>query len=110
MFVFFPIAAKRFINHVQKIISMGKLKNIEEKLKKIEERNKKVEADKSWETSYTRRLLLLLFTYLTIGFYLRAIKIPQPWLNAIVPAIAFMLSTLTLPFLKDAWLRYIHKK
>lgn len=86
------------------------LKELKDKIKKIEERNKKVEQDKAWELSHTRRFLLLLFTYLTIGFYLQAIKIPQPWLNAIVPAIAFMLSTLTLPFFKDLWLRYIHRK
>lgn len=81
------------------------MKQIEQRLRKIEDRNRKVEADKAWEVSYTRRLLLLLFTYLTIGFYLQAIKIPQPWLNAIVPAIAFMLSTLTLPFFKKLWSR-----
>lgn len=86
------------------------LKVLEEKIKRIEERNKKVELDKAWEVSYTRRFLLLLFTYLTIGFYLQAIKIPQPWLNAIVPAIAFMLSTLTLPFFKNLLIRHIHKK
>jgi len=86
------------------------LKALEEKIRKIEERNKKVEFDKAWELSGTRRFLLLLFTYLTIGLYLRAINIPQPWLNAIVPAIAFMLSTLTLPFLRNLWLKYINKK
>lgn len=89
---------------------MAALKELEEKIKKIEERNKKVEQDKSWESSYARRFLLLLFTYLTIGFYLQAIKIPQPWLNAIVPATAFMLSTLTLPIFKNIWLDLIHKK
>ncbi|MBS3096527.1 hypothetical protein J4480_03750 [Candidatus Woesearchaeota archaeon] len=83
---------------------------LEEKIRKIEERNKKVEFDKAWELSSTRRFLLLLFTYLTIGLYLQAINIPQPWLNAIVPAIAFMLSTLTLPIFKDLWLRHIYKK
>jgi len=85
---------------------MGKLKTIEEKIKRIEERNKKVEMDKRWELSFTRRFLLLLFTYLTIGFYLQAIKIPMPWLNAIVPATAFMLSTLTLPLFKKLWFKY----
>lgn len=86
------------------------LKALEEKIREIEERNKKVEFDKAWELSSTRRFLLLLFTYLTIGLYLRAISIPQPWLNAIVPAIAFMLSTLTLPFFRNLWLKYINKK
>mgnify|MGYP001610274998 CR=1 FL=1 len=89
---------------------MTNLKDLERRLRQIEDRNKKVESDKGWETSHTRRFLLLLFTYLTIGFYLQAISIPQPWLNAIVPAIAFMLSTLTLPFFKNLWLRYFHRK
>ena len=81
-----------------------KIKILEEKIRKIEERNKKVELDKQWEISYTRRFLLAMFTYLTIGFYLQAIKVPQPWLNSIVPTAAFMLSTLTLPFFKKLWL------
>ena len=71
----------------------------------IKERNKRVELDKSWETSYTRRGLLTLFTYLAIGVYLKVINIEQPWLNAIVPAVAFMLSTLTLPWFKKIWMR-----
>ena len=71
----------------------------------IKERNKKVELDKAWETSYTRRGLLTIFTYLAIGIYLRVINIEQPWLNAIVPAIAFMLSTLTLPWFKKIWIK-----
>lgn len=89
---------------------MSELKEIKDKLRKIELRNKKVEYDKAWETSIARRLLLMGFTYLTIGFYLQAIKIPRPWLNSIVPAIAFMLSTLTLPFFKGVWLNYMNKK
>ena len=53
------------------------MKDIEKRIKNIEERNKKVEIDKQWETSYTRRLLLTLFTYLAIGIYLAVIKIPN---------------------------------
>ena len=89
---------------------MDKLKNLEEKIKKIDERNKKVELDKAWELSYLRRVLLMIFTYLAISFYLQAVKILQPWLNAIVPTVAFMLSTLTLPIFKKLWLKYIYRK
>ena len=88
---------------------MASLKNLETRLKKIEGRNKRVESDKAWEISYTRRILLMLFTYLAIGFYLHAINVPLPWLNAIVPAVAFMLSTLTLPFFRKMWLKYVCK-
>ncbi len=89
---------------------MATLKQLEREIEIIKGRNRRVESDKYWETSYTRRFLLMLFTYLAIGFYLLAIKVPEPWLNAIVPAIAFMLSTLTLPFFKRQWLRYIFRK
>jgi hypothetical protein len=82
-----------------------KLQQIEQKLIEIEQRNKRVELDKAWETSIVRRGLLLVFTYLSIGLYLAAIKIPNPWLNAIVPSLGFLLSTLTLPFLKNLWIR-----
>jgi len=72
--------------------------------------DKRVEADKAWEISYTRRLLLILFTYISIGLYLNAIKIKNPWLNAIVPSVGFLLSTLTLPFFKNLWLKKLKGK
>ena len=81
------------------------MENLEQKIQRIEERNRKVKADKAWETSWARRLLLTAFTYLAIGVYLWAIEISRPWLNAIVPAAAFMLSTLTMPFFKMLWLK-----
>jgi len=80
--------------------------NLEQRVQKIEERNRKVEDDKAWETSWTRRILLILFTYLAIGVYLWAIQIPKPWINAIVPAFAFMISTLTMPFFKKWWMKF----
>ncbi len=89
---------------------MAASKNLETRVKAIEERNARVESDKAWETSYTRRILLVIFTYLAIGFYLSAIGIKSPWLNAIVPAVAFMLSTLTLPVLKKIWLKFYDTK
>lgn len=82
------------------------MENLEERLLKIEERNKKVEVDKAWETSWSRRLLLVLFTYLAVGLYLSSINITRPWLNAIVPSAGFLISTLTMPFFKKIWIKY----
>jgi len=76
---------------------------IENRISAIEERNAKVALDKAWEISWTRRGLLALFTYLSVGAYLAAIKVDQPWLNAIVPTLAFLLSTLTMPFFRRIW-------
>ena len=86
------------------------IKKLEASIKSIEARNKRVEADKSWETSYIRRIILTIFTYLAVALYLRIINIQRPWLNAIVPAVAFMLSTLTMPMFKKLWIKYVYKK
>ena len=81
------------------------MENIEERIQKIEERNTRVEADKKWETSWARRIILMILTYLLIGITLAVIGIAQPWMNAIIPAVAFVISTLTLSFFKKRWVR-----
>lgn len=82
---------------------MTNINDLEERITKIETRNKTVETDKAWETSYTRKIILIIFTYLSIGFYMNAINVSNPWLNAIIPSLGFLLSTLTLPFFKKLW-------
>jgi len=74
-------------------------------IKKIIERNKKVEIDKAWETSFMRRSIIAVLTYLIIVLFLWLIKIRYAWLNALVPTVAFLLSTLSLGFFKKLWLR-----
>ena len=88
---------------------MSDFNQIEQEIFRIKERNRRVEIDKKWETSRFRRLLIIIFTYLAMGFYLSVLRVDRPWLNAIVPALAFMLSTLTLPFFRKAWIKYINK-
>lgn len=88
---------------------MASLENLEKEIDALKARNKRVEADKAWETSFARRGLLIIFTYLAIGFYLYAINIENPWLNAIVPSIGFLLSTLTLPYFKNLWIKFHNK-
>lgn len=85
------------------------IEQLKSEVAKLKERNQRVEEDKLWETSVARKLLLVLFTYLAVGFYLRSIDIPNPWQNAIVPAGAFLLSTLTMPIFKNIWRKYIRK-
>jgi len=84
---------------------MTTIQELEKRISSIEERNRRVEMDKTWEMSWMRRVILMVCTYLAIGFYLHAIKISEAWLNAIVPTIAFFLSTLTLPIVKQYWIR-----
>lgn len=89
---------------------MSTITDLEKEINKLKERNKRVELDKAWETSFTRRIILIIFTYLAIGLYLSAIKIENPWLNAIVPSVGFLLSTLTLPYFKNLWIKFSKNK
>ena len=86
------------------------MKEYIENFEKIKERNKRVEADKAWEISITRRFIIALMTYIIISIYLISINVLNPWLNAIVPTVGFILSTLTLPLFKKFWLNNIYKK
>ena len=79
-------------------------------LEEIKERNRRVEADKAWETSFARKGTIAFFTYLVVVLFLFLIGAPNPWFNAFIPALAYILSTLSLPFLKRYWLRHIYKK
>jgi len=81
------------------------IEELEKRVNVIEERNRRVETDKDWETSWMRRGLLIAFTYLSIWLYLMAIGVIDAWMHAIVPAVGFLLSTLTLPWFKGMWLR-----
>ncbi len=83
-----------------------KIEELEKEIEKLKERNKRVETDKAWETSFTRRGLLIIFTYLAIGLYLSVINVSYPWLNSIVPSIGFLLSTLTLSYFKNLWIKF----
>jgi len=87
---------------------MDKYDKLEKRIVGIEKRNRRVEQDKVWETSYTRLVLLLFFTYMTIALYMKFILNIEPWLNAIIPSLGFLLSTLTLPFFKKLWEKYLY--
>ncbi|MCA9337336.1 hypothetical protein KC951_01355 [Candidatus Saccharibacteria bacterium] len=80
------------------------MKDLEKRLSAIEERNAKVEADKAWETSWTRRIAIAVLTYLVIVAYLHFVIHVEPWLNALVPVAGFLLSTLTISYLKKFWI------
>ncbi len=88
---------------------MMTLPDLEKRVSEIEKRNARVGLDKAWEVSWVRRGLLILFTYLSVGFYMQAIGIVNPWFNAIIPSLGFLLSTLTLPFFKNLWILWTKK-
>ena len=89
---------------------MENIQEINREIEKLKERNKRVEMNKAWELSWTRKLILFSITYLVAGFTLQTLNTYSPWTNALIPSIGFLLSTLTLPILRNLWQKYIHKK
>lgn len=78
---------------------------IQNELKTLKERNNRVEMDKAWETSFARKALLAVLTYLVITSFFLVADLPKPFLNPIVPTVGYILSTLTLPFAKKIWIK-----
>ena len=83
---------------------------LEEEVNKIKERNRRVEREKAWEVSWTRKIMVAVLTYVVVTIFFFYLGAPDPMETAIVPTIAFLLSTLSAPFIKKLWLKYIHEK
>lgn len=79
--------------------------DLEERVAKIEERNKKVEGDKAWENSWTRKILIVSFTYIFAVLYIQVADTTNPWLGAVIPCAGFLLSTQSIDFIKRRWLK-----
>lgn len=78
--------------------------DLEKEIKKIQERNKRVELDKAWETSCTRRICIMILTYIVVIIYSYVIKeFDNIFLSSLVPVIGFTLSTLSLKLVRKIW-------
>ena len=78
--------------------------NIEQELENIKKRNKRVELDKAWETSWTRRICIMILTYIVVIIYSYVIReFDNIFLSSLVPVIGFTLSTLSLKLVRKIW-------
>ncbi len=78
--------------------------DIKREIEKILVRNKKVELDKEWETSWTRKICIMILTYIVVVLYSFSInKINNIFLSSLVPVIGFVLSTLSLNKIRKIW-------
>jgi len=89
---------------------MPSIEELQKEIILIKQRNKRVELDKSWETSWIRRILITILTYFVIVLFFFFADLPKPFVNSIVPALAFILSTLSLQLIKKIWIKYKNKK
>lgn len=87
---------------------MAELEFLKQELEQIKQRNKRVELDKAWEISWTRKLIVAFLTYAVVVCFFVFAKLSDPFVNSIVPALAFIVSTLVLPLFKKIWVKF-HK-
>lgn len=83
---------------------------LEKEILLIKERNRKVEEDKTWETSTFRKVLIATLTYFVIVLFFVGAGFQKPFINALVPSCGFILSTLSLPWFKNFWLKHFQSR
>ena len=77
---------------------------IEKEIEQIKQRNKRDEQDKAWETSWTRRICIMILTYIVVIIYSYLIRRTNKIaLSSLVPVIGFTLSTLSLKLIRRIW-------
>ncbi len=81
------------------------MNDLEKRVELIENRNKRVEADKAWETSWLRKILIIIFTYAFAVLYLNVADNTNPWFGAVVPCVGFFLSTQSIKVIKKMWIK-----
>jgi len=80
------------------------IEELKKRIEDIEKRNKRVENDKAWETSFLRKVLIIVLTYVFAVLYLKIADTTNPFLGAVVPCVGFFLSTQTLNIIKKRWI------
>lgn len=78
--------------------------DLEKRIEEIEKRNKRVELDKKWETSWTRKICIMILTYIIVIIYSYIVRnYDNILLSSLVPVIGFTLSTLSLKLIRKTW-------
>lgn len=73
----------------------------EQRLVALEDRNKKVDSNKRWETSAVRRISIAVLTYIVVVVYHLFIGADRVFIISLVPVMGFLLSTLSLQFIRS---------
>ena len=82
---------------------MSSISDLQRQIDQINARNKRVEIDKAWETSLTRKFVVIVLTYLVVMVLFLVMKLPNPFVNAVIPSAAFVISNLSIPIVKKWW-------
>ena len=84
---------------------MDGIEQIQKDIAEIKARNVRVETEKAWETSLFRKVLIAILTYIVIVLFFIFAKLPKPFLNPIIPTLGFILSTLSVSYFKNIWIK-----
>ena len=87
---------------------MNEVKKLQREIDLIKKRNNRVEKEKAWETSWTRRIYIIITTYIVIAVIFTVLQLEKTLVNAIIPAVAFFVSTTSLNIIKEWWLKKIN--
>lgn len=85
------------------------MEELKQEIEQIKQRNTRVEADKARETSWIRKLSVALLTYAVIVIFFYTAWLPKPRINAIVPTLGFLLSTLSISIVKNIRIKKYRK-
>jgi hypothetical protein len=86
------------------------MNELQTELEAIKDRNARVEADKAWETSWTRRLFIALITYCVAALYMSFAGLSPAFLGAFIPTGGYLLSTLSIPHIRRIWQQKAYKR
>ena len=89
---------------------MEDLSKLQQEIEKIKKRNQRVEADKAWETSWVRIILIVVITYIIITVVMYSIGVTNFYISSLIPTIAFLISIQSLPVVKKWWVQKYNKK
>lgn len=84
----------------------GSLPQIVQEIESIKERNNRVSREKLWEVSRTRHAAIALLMYVCMSVIFSYFGSPSPLRDALVPVLGFVLSTLSLRFIRTIWERH----
>lgn len=84
--------------------------DIEKEITFLKQRNERVEANKAWETSAFRTVIIALLIYVVVSVVFYVTNVSRPLISAIIPPIGYIFSMQSLPFVKHWWIKNIFKR
>lgn len=78
---------------------------LEHELEFTRNQKRELQLHLAWDRSWTKIVLLTVVTYIVIAFVFYCIGSKKYFVNAIIPSVAYFISTRSLSFVKKIWLQ-----